>query len=455
MLKVKEKIPQIFTIWSDEIEGRIDPYFYVFKKLEISNLVEIKEVAEVRGGYAFKSGEYQQEHGVPLVRIQNIKNGGIDFSKTVYINEKYLNCLENFLLNDRDILIAMTGATIGKIGRIYQEDLPAFLNQRVGKFVVDVEKINPDYLFYILQFDFFIDQIKRLSLGGAQPNISPNAIGSIKIPLPSLPIQSKIVFLMQKAYNEKREKEAKAKKILDSIDDYVLKELGIKMPEIKKEMVFEVWSDEMENKRIDAGYWQPYLEEVERSINNGKYKTEKFGSISEKIINGLDYRQFSEKGKIYLRVSNIKPHGINLQKVKRIDLENVNKDIKLKKGNLLLTRKGTFGVAQYIEKDNDCLISSEIFKIILKKNINPEFIKIVLNSIIGQMQFDRNKIGAIMGSLSQEAVKKIDIPIPSLSIQKKIAEKTELYYFQARKLKKEAKENLEKVKKEVEEIILA
>ena len=151
----------------------------------------------------------------------------------------------------------MTGATIGKVGRIYQDILPAFLNQRVGRFLVDDKKVNLDYLFFVLQFELFTNQIKRLSLGGSQPNISPGSIEEIKIPLPSLGIQNKIVEIMAKAYAEKKEKETAAEKLLGSIDDFVLEELGIKISEIKKQMVFEVWSNKVENNRIDSEYWQP------------------------------------------------------------------------------------------------------------------------------------------------------------------------------------------------------
>ena len=256
-LQQKNLMPQIFTIWSDEIEGRIDPYFYVFKEMKNSNLVSIKEFAKVQGGYAFKSVEYRRENGIPLVRIQNIKDSEVDLSDTVYIDKKYLDICERFLLNNKDILIAMTGATIGKVGRIYQEILPAFLNQRVGRFLVDDKKVNLDYLFFVLQFELFTNQIKRLSLGGSQPNISPGSIEEIKIPLPSLGIQNKIVEIMAKAYAEKKEKETAAEKLLGSIDDFVLEELGIKISEIKKEMVFEVWSNKVENNRIDSEYWQP------------------------------------------------------------------------------------------------------------------------------------------------------------------------------------------------------
>ena len=299
--------PQIFTVWSNEIKGRIDPHFYIFQTQKFLNLTPINKFAKIQGGYAFKSSEYKSENGIPLVRIQNIKDGEIDLSDTVYIDKKYLKPCKRFLLKDKDILIAMTGATIGKVGRIYQKNLPAFLNQRVGRFIIDSKKINSDYLFYILQFDFFIDQIKRLSLGGSQPNISPTSIEEIQIPLPPLSIQNKIVNIMRKAYQDKKEKETKANKLLESIDGYVLSELGIKMPEIKREMVFEVMSDKVESNRIDAEYWQPFLEKTEQIIRRSKYKTQKLKNFITKIHYGASTSNaYVDSGIPLLRILNLK-----------------------------------------------------------------------------------------------------------------------------------------------------
>lgn len=459
-IKTQQPNPKIFTIWSDEIKGRIDPSFYIFKELESSNLISIKEIAEVQGGYAFKSCEYKQEDGVPLVRIQNIKDGRIDFdsSRIVYIDVKYLNRLENFLLQDKDLLIAMTGATIGKVGRIYQEDLPAFLNQRVGRLIIDYKKINPDYLFYILQFDFFLDQIKRLSLGGAQPNISPKSIETIKIPLPPLEIQNQIVAIMQKAYGEKKQKEAKAKKILDSINGYVLGELEIEMPKIKKEMVFEVCSDEVENSRIDAEYWRPFLEKIKKAVSKGKYKTQKLKNFITKIHYGASTSNaYSDKGIPLLRIQNLKPNFLDISEVVYLP-ESFRKKLGnafVKTSELLISRSGTVGTVAVIPKEaNGFAFGSFMIKFCLNGEINKEFVSIWLNNKLNKLLTEREKIGAIQGNITIPAIENFNIPIPPLLIQKKIAEKIELYYFQAQKLQSEAKNVLEKAKEKVEEMIL-
>lgn len=136
--------------------------------------------------------------------------------------------------------------------------------------------------------------------------------------------------------------------------------------------------------------------------------------------------------------------------------DKVQKDIKLETGNVLLTRKGTFGVAALVEEDVPCIISSEIFKITLwkKETINPFFIVTILNSSIGKVQFLRQSVGTIMGSLSQDAIKSVLIPLPPRLTQDEIAGEVKERIRKAARLREEAETLLRKAKLELESILL-
>lgn len=160
---------------------------------------ELGEVCELCNGYAFKSSSFINK-GVPVIRIGDIKNFEIDISNAmqVQISQDY----ENYQIQNGDLLIAMSGATTGKMG-IYKLQNPAYLNQRVGNLKIKSNEIIPEYrnfALYALQTEIY-----KRAYGGAQPNISKGAIESLKIPLPPLEIQKRIVARLESAF-EKIEK---------------------------------------------------------------------------------------------------------------------------------------------------------------------------------------------------------------------------------------------------------
>jgi len=451
---------ECFKVYANEIEGRIDPAFYSIGlkhiKANITNLIKIKDIAEIQGGFAFKSIEYINK-GVPLVRIQNITDGEIELTDTVFVEEKYKKDLVRFLLNENDILIAMTGATIGKIGRINKNNLPAFLNQRVGRFVFKTNNINKDYIYYILQLPIFQDQVKRLSLGGAQPNISPNSITNIQIPLPPLEIQNKIVQLMDNIYSLKKAKEFEAQKLLDSINDYVLDELGIKLPELKYQMVYIVNSDEVQNKRTDAYYYQPKFKEIEEAIKNRNYEIKKIGEIVEKDANKKIQIE-AKKKYFYVEIGDIDKNNasINLNEEQFGEKLPKGPKKKLLKDDIIISTVRPYlkGIAK-VKENKENLISTSAFYILrATKGINHDFLFGVVRSDLFMNLICRNMAGTTYPTVSEEDILNLKIPLPPLEIQNKIAEEVKSRIEKAKQLQREAKEELEKTKKEVEIMIL-
>jgi len=300
------------------------------------------------------------------------------------------------------------------------------------------------------------NQLNRIKRPVARANINLDEIRGIKIILPSLEIQNKIVSIMEHAYKEQKNKEEEISEFLDSINDYVLDKLGIKLPELKDKMTYVVYADDARENRIDAYYYQPKFDEIEKATNDAKYPLASLKNISASLINGLDFRKFSDEGVSYARVGNIKPNKIDLKNIKYIPIFNISKEIKLETNDLLITRKGSFGIAAIVTEENkNIIISSEIFKIrLLLDKVNPYFISSVLNTKLFKMNFDRIKTGGIMGHINQKALLDFKIPLPPFPIQNKIAEEVKRRMQKAEQLQKESKEELEKAKQEVEKIIL-
>lgn len=190
-------------------------------------------------------------------------------------------------------------------------------------------------------------------------------------------------------------------------------------------LTFSATKNELEE-RFDVNFHKPEYYELTKKLGRTPFKLVKFGEIISTIINGVDYREFTETGKTYLRVSNIKPFKIDKTEVVKVpfDADKTNK-AKLAKGDILVTRKGTFGISAFLDKNSTDVISSEIFRIRLKKEyedtpILPKFIAYILNLSIFQSFLAKIKVGAIMGSLSQNAINELLIPLPPMHIQLEI-----------------------------------
>ena len=148
------------------------------------------EVVRVQNGYAFQSSIFSEDPtDIPLVRISNISGGGVDISKSKRI-PRGLAPSDEYKVNRGDILIAMSGATTGKIGK-YQGDSFCLLNQRVGKFVFRPGSDSAAYATQLLLSGFLESRILAKAAGGAQPNISGKGIEDIDIPFPDAADQEK------------------------------------------------------------------------------------------------------------------------------------------------------------------------------------------------------------------------------------------------------------------------
>jgi len=149
---------------------------------------KLGEVCQLKNGFAFKSTDYQ-ENGIPVIRISDINQGIVSGEDSIKVESK--DIYDNYLVENNDILVAMSGATTGKFG-IYKSTEKAYQNQRVGKFKIHDEKVlNNQFLFY--QINSLKRQIEKDAYGGAQPNISSNKIEQMEIVLPPLPEQLAIV----------------------------------------------------------------------------------------------------------------------------------------------------------------------------------------------------------------------------------------------------------------------
>jgi len=159
-------------------------------------MCKLSDLCRIEYGFAFSSDDYKSQ-GIPLVRISNITHNTIDITDCAYI-EGITD--DKFKISKGDLLIAMSGATTGKMG-VYPFDETAYLNQRVGNIkILNKFSLYPNYRNTYMQSK--VDEILKIAYGGAQPNISASIIGNFDFPLPPYKEQIRIVETVQRIFDQ-------------------------------------------------------------------------------------------------------------------------------------------------------------------------------------------------------------------------------------------------------------
>lgn len=188
-------LEEYISTMREELYCRKKQYEYYLPKLLKGNTscskIQFGKIIEFQNGFAFKSKLFK-DNGNPIVRITNIKKNYISEEELVYFDKMdYSVDMEQYQINPGDIIIAMSGATTGKIALNNTKKI-FYLNQRVGKIIPDATKIDREYLFYLLQS--YTRQIYEISEGtGAQPNLSTEKLKKMEVEIPELCQQKEIV----------------------------------------------------------------------------------------------------------------------------------------------------------------------------------------------------------------------------------------------------------------------
>ncbi|OAM30787.1 restriction endonuclease subunit S [Eikenella corrodens] len=160
-------------------------------------LINLKFLCRVKGGYAFSSDNFSDE-GIPVIRISDILfDGTVDNINCKRIPLELAPNQKDFELRNGQLVMAMTGATIGKISKYCSEDY-AYINQRVGKFEAFNSRLNYAFLYHLLNTSGYQEHIKLTAFGGAQPNISDSEMVNYQMVLPTMEEQAHIADYLDK-----------------------------------------------------------------------------------------------------------------------------------------------------------------------------------------------------------------------------------------------------------------
>ena len=463
---------EIFTTWSDDVlsGGRLDAKYWLPAIRELQKAIQNGKYKSQKLGdfitdirYGLSTANDYVDFGIPFLRILNLKNDGIDVSDVVYLSEDQKDEIGKAVVHEGDLLISRSGS-VGIVVVVPKEAENFAFGSFMIKFCLN-EKINKQFIAAWLNSEASRKLIEREKIGAIQGNITIETIKNFDIPIPPLSVQNEVVKKIQEAYEQKRKKETEILKILSSIDDFVLGELGIDMPRGGAERVFQIWSDEIQT-RLDPSYFRPIFKMLDKIFSTTKYNVKTLKNLSTKItsgstpLSGGDAYTDQSHGIPFLRSGDINPDNeIDFDNLNFIKQEIHNKKLRssqLKKGDLLIALIGaTIGQVSIYSSDKEANISQNLASVRLKEEVLSDYAKEFLLSKIGQMQLERVKRYAARANINLDEVGSLQVIYPSKDKQNEMVGKIRKIRAKATELRQEAESIVAGAQKEVEQMILA
>ena len=219
---ILDKISEIISLRQRQLK-KLDElvksrFIEMFENVE--NKIPLNSVCDVSGGYSFKSSDITSEGVIKILQIGNVYLDDVNWETTNYLPKGYDKSHSRFLLNEGDIVVALTRPIIQSLGNVKacivkDADMPCLLNQRVGRIVPKKNiEVSPKFIYGCLMTDSFTRYVESCSIGCSQPNISTKDIENYMVPDVSFKEQMKFVNF--------KEQTDKSKFVIQKLLNYLL-----------------------------------------------------------------------------------------------------------------------------------------------------------------------------------------------------------------------------------------
>lgn len=314
------------------------------------------------------------------------------------------------------------------------------------------------YIHFILR-DYRVLKSAQNSFGGSagQQRVSSSYLKTIRIPLPPIEIQQKIVDIYTTANKARLQKDKEAKELLESIDDYLLKALSINpSQEISSEYVFTKKISETIGNRLDVSFYKDRFEMV-----SGIYPNKRLSSIVDidptiRFMGLVDNTPIS-----FIPMECIDDTFGEVKEQRETTIAQTKGYTKFEENDLLWAKitpcmqNGKSAIARGLINGIGC--GSTEYYVIRPKTADLiiDYVYLVLRHH-AVLKAAQNSFGGSAGQqrVSNQYMKAIVIPHPPMDVQKSIIEVVTKKKERAKQLLKEGYEILEKAKEEIEKMIL-
>lgn len=456
----------IFTVKRSEIEGRLDPIYYI-RKNELVGYKHLK-LEKIGKHFFVKDGDHDrlpddavsdENNGFRYLRAQDLKENKIISEKPIYVTKKYFESVRRCHIYPNDLLFSIM-ASVGATAVVPKNFSICTANRAVGILRAKNESVFlPEYVQVVLNTELGIKLLELQKRGGIQQRVNLDDISNLELPVFDFEKQRKIIDFYNSALSQKEQKQEQAKELLASIDSYLLSELGITLPQKDNSLskrIFTTKFSEVTGGRWDAYYNNQYYKNLFEELKKSEYKLVFFHEIINDIKNGVEIRNYVDNGIRYLRVSDLSENGILNTNARYVETQKIPERIKLNSNSFLISRSGSLGLVNVVTDEvKESILSSHIFKVDLNtEKVFPEFLETFFRSSVGQFQFFRNNNGGVIPEINHEALTSLRIILPPLPKQKEIAEHIRSIRAQAKQLQAEAEQILQAAKHQVEKMIL-
>lgn len=456
---------KVFLVNLSDIEGRIDPQYYFAKnRLELVNktVYPVEKISHVlsmqRGRFghrprndpAFYGGEYPFIQTGDIVKA-NLRKSKIGFNQT--LNEKGLKTSRLF---DEKVVVFTIAANIGYTAIL---DYPACFPDSLIAMKPKSENVLLEYINIYLSI--IRKHIESLAPQAAQKNINYQQLSLIPFIIPPVEVQSSIVEINNRSVATYKTKIAKAQNLLNSVDDYLLTELDIKVPDVDSSLsnrIFTVQASELSGGRFDALQYKSLLKDLILTRKDVIVLSQIVLDMKSGIGAGKQDQSNEYEGIIQIRPTNISKGG-KLNFTKNVYVNNIPNTLIVKKGDVLFNNTNSqelVGKTAYYDLDEVMSCSNHITRILVDhKKILPKYLGLLLNL------YQQNKVFYYLcinwnnqSGVGQDILRKLPIVLPNISKQQEIVQHIDKVRATATQLQQEANEILAQAKQKIERMIL-
>lgn len=466
----------------DNESKRIDSEYFKKEYLENEerllnlNCEVLGQITEkICNGSTPENGEFEKQ-GIPFFRSQDFNL--LDTDPKQYVTKDFHNTLLRSKVKHKDILIAIIGATLGKIGVIKENILEANINQNIAKVSIKDEKFNPYFVATFLDTYYGQYQIFRLATQTAQEYLNNIQVSKIKIPLFPKPFQLEIEKLVKQSHEALED----SKRLYKEAQELLYKELELdfKNPlksllksslQAKKASELAIINDISKkyphlnisvrplskslhkSGRLDSEYYQSKYDLMETKIKDYKGGYCKLQNLVLNYSGGFAFSSddYLENGDLALiRINNIKNANLDMSNAVYLkkQCEKLSPKDKVKQGDILISMSGSIGLSCLIKENIEAMTNQRILKISIK-DFSGDVLVLLLNSIFCKLQFERIGTGGVQTNISSNDILDILIPKINPATQEQIALKIQKSFT----LRAKSKDLLQNAKIKIENAI--